>query len=73
MAMNMPIVDLWFVTPCSIVDGYQRFQGIFSSTLKMGATYISETLVTIYQFTRWHNLEDFALYITFDYALIKQF
>jgi hypothetical protein len=44
------IVVFWFVTPCSISDGYQVLEesidSTLTSTLKMEAIRFSETLVT---------------------------
>jgi hypothetical protein len=53
--MSVNIVVFCEVTPCSLVDRYQRFVG---QLLKTDAMRFSETLVTVYQITRRHLSED---------------
>jgi hypothetical protein len=68
-AVSTNMAVLWFVTPCSLIDIYQRFrgpcclhqqgddQGVGSSfiALMMEAERTSETLVNIYHTTRRYN------------------
>jgi hypothetical protein len=49
-----------FVTPCSVVVGYQRFSEGHAA-LKMEAARSSDTLVSYRNTTRRHNLEDLDL------------
>jgi hypothetical protein len=50
------------ITPCILAGEYQLFGETlrlyrYSQTLNNGALYSSKMLLTIYQFTRRHNLE----------------
>jgi hypothetical protein len=63
--LNLLIVVLWVVVPCSLVGGYQHFRGncplhlqSTSSVLKMKVICPSKTLVTTYRTTRRPNPED---------------
>jgi hypothetical protein len=52
----------WVVAPCSLVEVYQRFRGLYCSNniiaVMMEAASTSETLVNFYQTTRRYNPED---------------
>jgi hypothetical protein len=51
------IVVFWLMTTCPLVRDYQHFGGNTGSIS-------SETLVTIYQTTRYHNPEDTVVIFT---------
>jgi hypothetical protein len=56
--MTMKIIVLWGVTPCSLVDRYERL-----GECPEGGTGFSKTSVPIYQSIRLHIPEDSYLYI----------
>jgi hypothetical protein len=62
-SLNMSILLFWVVTLYGLVGRYQRFREIFclhcpASSLKMETVFFSETLVSTYKSTWWHNPEE---------------
>jgi hypothetical protein len=67
IAVKIPVVVFWVVTPCSDEAGYQSFRGLFClylhSTLKMEASRSSETLVSCHITIQSNNPKDCHLHI----------
>jgi hypothetical protein len=67
-AASMKMAVFWVVTPCRLVEVYQRLRGTYCLhhqdliALMMEATSTSETLVNFYQTTRRYNPEDSHLH-----------
>ena len=68
MLVNTIITVFWVVTPCTFVDRYKRFGGIYyrhrlyrKQSLKTRTAGFSEVPVTIYQTTRRHIQKTVAL------------
>jgi hypothetical protein len=61
-AVEISIVVVWVVTPCSLVCVYQRFGGTYRllhpSVLKMEAICSFETLINTYETARRQNPDD---------------
>jgi hypothetical protein len=64
-AVSTKMAVFWVVSPCSLVEVYQRFRGLCclhhqgnEFTLMMEAARTSETLVNFYQTKRRYNPED---------------
>jgi hypothetical protein len=60
-AVNIHVIILWNVTPCSVVDRYECFSGIcclYFSTVMLEAAFSYEMFVPIFQFTGRQNRGD---------------